>query len=164
MCSWAFSRCSCVGYRTHLNGPNHMYFTYDRASGRFRPFIIFCVLRMIMAFAVLGVFSVVLRTVWGPFGHLCSSSWGLGGRPWRLPRCSWGPLASSPGALGRDLDLPSRHSELLRRPFTCARGSSGHFGTSPGVPRCDFDVWNGATELQTHDNQILVISFFIHFH
>ena len=36
--------------------------------------------------------------------------------------------------------------------------------TSPGAPRCDFDVWNGATELQTHDNQILVISYFIKFH
>ena len=100
----------------------------------------------------------------GPFWVSFSSSWGPAGRPWRLPRCSWGLLASSPGALWRDLDLPSRHSELLRRPFTCARGSWRHFETSPGGPRCDFDVWNGATELQTHDHQILVISYFIKFH
>ena len=56
-----------------------MYFTYDRASRRFRSFIIFSVLRMIMAFAVIGVFSVVLRAVWGPLGLLFPSLGGLRG-------------------------------------------------------------------------------------
>ena len=65
-----------------MGGPNHTYFTYDRAYGRLRTFIILCFLRMIMAFAVLGVFSVVLRVVWGPFGLLFL------------------PLGGLPGALG----------------------------------------------------------------
>ena len=75
-----------------MGGPNHTYFMYDRASGRFRPFIILCVLRMIMAFALLGVFSVVLRVVWGPFGLLFLP---LGGLP--------GALGGFQGALGGSL-------------------------------------------------------------
>ena len=55
---------------------------YDRASGRFRRFMILRVLRMIMASAVLGVFSVVLRAVGGPPGPL------------------FPPLGGLPGALG----------------------------------------------------------------
>ena len=142
-----------------MGGPNHTYFTYDRGYGRLRPFIILFVLRMIMASAVLGAFSVVWRAVGGTLGFSFSSSWGPAGRPWRLPRCSWGPFASSPGALWRDLDLPSRHSELLRRPFTCPRGSWRRFGSSPGALRCDFDVQTGASELHTNEKQILVISY-----
>ena len=62
---------------------------YDRASGRFRPFIILRVLRMIMAFAVLGVFSVVLRAFGGSLGPLLSL---LGSLP--------GTLGGFQGALG----------------------------------------------------------------
>ena len=82
-------------YRSQLGGPNHTYFTYDRASGRFRPFIILRVLRMIMAFAVLGVLSVVLRAVWGPFGFLFPP---LGGLPGAL-----GGFQGAPGGLLRAL-------------------------------------------------------------
>ena len=78
-----------AGYRTHLGGPNHTYFTYDRAYGRLRLFIILRVLRMIMAFAVLGVFSVVLRAFGGCLGPLLPP---LGGLP--------GALGSFQGALG----------------------------------------------------------------
>ena len=65
---------SCVfmlhsgGYRSHLGGPNHTHFMYDRAYWRLRLFIILCVLRMIMDFAVLGAFSVVLRAFGGSLG------------------------------------------------------------------------------------------------
>ena len=50
---------------------------------------------MIMAFAVLGVFSVVLRAVWGPFGLLFPS---LGGLP--------GALGGFQGAPGGFLRAP----------------------------------------------------------
>ena len=57
-----------VGYRSHLGGPNHTHFMYDRAYWRLRLFIILCVLRMIMDFVVLGAFSVVLRAFGGSLG------------------------------------------------------------------------------------------------
>ena len=72
-----------------MGGPNHTYFTYDRAYGRLRPFIILRVLRMIMAFAVWGVFSVVLRAFWGSLGFLFASLGGL-----------LGALGGCQGALG----------------------------------------------------------------
>ena len=78
-----------------MGGPNHTYFMYDRAYGRSRPFIILCVLRMIMAFAVLGVLSVVLRAVWGPFGLL------------------FPPLGGLPGALGGFQGAPGGFSRAL---------------------------------------------------
>ena len=78
-----------------MGGLNHTYFTYDRAYGRLRPFIILRVLRKIMAFAVLGVLSVVLRAVWGPFGPLFPP---LGGLPGAL-----GGFQSAPGGLLRAL-------------------------------------------------------------
>ena len=65
---------------------------YDRAYGRLRPFIILCVLLMIMAFAVLAVFSVVLRAVWGPVGFLFLA---LGGRG------ALGGFQGAPGGLLR---------------------------------------------------------------
>ena len=43
---------------------------YDRAYGRLRPFLIPRVLRMIMDFVVLGMFSVDLRSFWGSLGLL----------------------------------------------------------------------------------------------
>ena len=55
-----------------MGGPNHTYFMYDRAYWRLRLFIILCVLRMIMAFAVLGAFSVVLMAFGGYLGPLLS--------------------------------------------------------------------------------------------
>ena len=78
-----------------MGGPNHTYFTYDRAYGRLRLFIILRVLRMIMAFAVLGVFSVVLRAVWGSFAFLFPP---LGGLPGAL-----GGFQGAPGGLLRAL-------------------------------------------------------------
>ena len=69
-------------YRSRLSGSNRLLFAYDRAYGRLRPFLIPRVLRMIMASAVLGAFSVVLRTVGDALG---------------LPFL---PLGGLPGALG----------------------------------------------------------------
>ena len=66
-----------MGCRPLLGGPNHTYFTYDGASGRLRRFMILRVLRMIMASAVLGAFSVVLRAVGGPLGPLFPPLGGL---------------------------------------------------------------------------------------
>ena len=138
-----------------MGGPNHTYFTYDRAYWRLRLFIILRVLRMIMAFAALGAFSMVLRAFWAS----SFSSWEPSRHLWRLPRCSWGTPGSSPGALWRDFDLPTRHSELRRRLFTSPRGFFKCFGSSPGALRCDFDVQTGVSELQTNEKQILVISY-----
>ena len=53
---------------SNWSGPIPMYFTYDGGHGRLRPFIIICVLRMIMASAVLGVLSVVLKSVGDALG------------------------------------------------------------------------------------------------
>ena len=78
-----------------MGGPNHTYFTYDRAYWRLRLFIILRVLRMIMAFAVLGVFSVILRAVWGLLGLLFPP---LGGLPGAL-----GGFQGAPGGLLRAL-------------------------------------------------------------
>ena len=78
-----------VGYRSHLGGPNHTHFMYDRAYWRLRLFIILCVLRMIMDFAALGAFSVVLRAFGGSLGPLLSL---LGSLP--------GTLGGFQGALG----------------------------------------------------------------
>ena len=78
-----------AGYRSHLGGPNHTYFMYDCAYWRLRLFIILRVLRMIMAFAVLGAFSVVLRAFGGCLGPLLPP---LGGLP--------GALGGFQGALG----------------------------------------------------------------
>ena len=78
-----------------MGGPNHTYFMYDRAYGRFRRFMFLRVLRMIMAFAVLGVFSVVMRAVWGPLGPLFPP---LGGLPGAL-----GGFQGAPGGLLRAL-------------------------------------------------------------
>ena len=78
-----------------MGGPNHTYFTYDRASGRFRPFIILRVLRMIMALAVLGAFSVALRAFGGSLGFLFAP---LGGLLW--------PFEASKVLLGASRDLP----------------------------------------------------------
>ena len=47
-----------------------MYFRYDRAYGRLSPVVILSVLRVIMASAVLGAFSVVLRASGCCLGHL----------------------------------------------------------------------------------------------
>ena len=70
-----------AGYRTHLGGPNHTYFTYDRAYGRLRPFIILRVLLLMMASAALGTFSVVLSAFGCSLGHFFSP---LGGLPCAL--------------------------------------------------------------------------------
>ena len=56
-----------------------MYFTYDRAYGRLRPFIILLVLRVILAFAGLEAFSVVLRASGGYLGLLFLPLGGLSG-------------------------------------------------------------------------------------
>ena len=73
---------------------------YDRAYGRLRPFIILRVLRMIMAFAVLGVFSVVLKTVWGPFELLFPPLGGLPGALGGFQGAPGGFLRALPGLLG----------------------------------------------------------------
>ena len=83
-----------------MGGPNHTYFTYDRAYGRFIPFIILRVLRMIMAFAVLGVFSVVLRAVWSPFGPLFPTLGGLPGALGGFQSALGGLLRALPGLFG----------------------------------------------------------------
>ena len=62
-----------------MGGPNHTYFTYDRAYGRLRPFIILSVLRMILAFVVPGAFSVVLNAVGAALGHMFPPLRGLPG-------------------------------------------------------------------------------------
>ena len=66
-----------MGYGSHLGGLNHTYFTYDRAYGRLTPFLIPGALRMIMAFAVLGAFPVVLRTVGDALGLVFAPLGGL---------------------------------------------------------------------------------------
>ena len=68
---------------------------YDRAYWRLRLFIILRVLRMIMAFAVLGAFSVVWRAFGGSLGPLFSL---LGSLP--------GTLGGFQGALGALLGAP----------------------------------------------------------
>ena len=72
-----------------MGGPNHTYFMYDRAYWCLRLFIILRVLRMIMAFAALGAFSVVLRAFGGSLGPPFPL---LGGLP--------GTLGGFQGALG----------------------------------------------------------------
>jgi len=104
----------------------------------------------IMAFVVIGTFSVVLTAFWGSLGYLFPLLQGLLGAPRGIrgalggflgpQKCSWGALGTSPGALWCDFELPNRPSELLRRPFRSPRGSRRRFGTSPGAPRCDFEV------------------------
>ena len=86
-----------------MGGLNHTYFTYDRAYGRLTPFLIPGALRMIMAFAVLGAFPVVLRTVGDALGLVFAP---LGGAFWApseaskvLLGTSWELLGVSAGAL-----------------------------------------------------------------
>ena len=61
----------------HVGGPNHTYFTYDGAYGRLRLFLIPRVLGMLMAVALLGAFSVVLRTVGDALGFVFAPLEGL---------------------------------------------------------------------------------------
>ena len=123
-----------------MGGPNHTYFKYDRAYLRLRLFIILRVLRMSMAFAVLGVFPVVLRAFGGCLGPLLPP---LGGLP--------GALGSFQGALGALLGalLELCGAILTSQPdppsfFGALSGLQealgGGFGTSPGSFRCDFEV------------------------
>ena len=105
---------------------------------------------VIVAVAVLGTFSVVLRAFGGFLGLIFPVLWGLlgalGGFQGALggflgpPRCSWGLLGMSPGALWCGFELPNRPSELLRRPFRFPRGSRRRFGNSPGALRCDLEA------------------------
>ena len=134
-----------AGYTTHLGGPNHTYFTCDRAYGRLRLFIILRVLRMIMAFAVLGVFSVVLRAFGGCLGPLLPP---LGGLPGALGSCQ-GALGALLGAL-----LGLCGAILTSQPVTpsfvgaCSRLQEAFFkcfGSSPGALRCDFEIQRGAS-------------------
>ena len=80
-----------------MGGPHHTYFRYDRACQRLKPFISLFVLRMIMASAVLGTFSVVLRA----FGRSLGLLFVLLGAflpPLEAPEVLWGPLGSSSAA------------------------------------------------------------------
>ena len=102
---------------------------------------------VIVAVAVLGTFSVVLRAFGGFLGLIFPVLWGLlgafGGFHDPLggflgpPRCSRGPLGTSPGALWCGFELPNRPPELLRQPVRFPRSSRRRFGNSPGALRCD---------------------------
>ena len=112
-----------------------------------------------MDFVVLGALSVVLRAFGGSLGPLLSL---LGSLP--------GTLGGFQGALGALLGallglfgaiLTSQH---VTPSFVgaCSRLQEAFFkclGSSPGALRCDFDVQTGASELQTNEKQILVISY-----
>ena len=84
LCSWAFSRCSWVGWIPaflRVFGSWGCLITRKNAG--------------IVAFAVLAAFSVVLRAFWGPLGPLFPP---LGGLPGAL-----GGFQGAPGGLLRAL-------------------------------------------------------------
>ena len=112
-----------------LGGPNHTYFTYDGASGRLTRFMILRVLRMIMASAVLGEFSVVLRAVGGPSGASFS--------------CSWGPSGSLGGfqdALETSCELSWGSLARFRPPKPTLRASSAPFHVSKRLLEAFWDL------------------------
>ena len=88
LCSWAFSRCSWVGEIPaffHVLGSWVCLITCKNAG--------------IVAFAVLGAFSVFLGAFWGSFGLIFLFSGGLES-VWAFLGAYFPPLGSLPGPLG----------------------------------------------------------------